>query len=117
MFFIKATTSLFQTDEREEDASFGLPLKFSYCALFIKNPAGVYNYSAYLEPVTYLAWGFIFLFLIIVPLFIFFIAYYAPGEKITLPLAFENVYVTFIMMGATFNPDRISTKIIFGWYV
>ena len=111
-----ATTSLFQTDEREEDASFGLPLKFSYCSLFIKNPAGVYNYTAYLEPVTYLAWGFILLFLLIVPLFIFMIAYGAE-EKISLPWAFENVYVTLIMMGATFNPERISTKIIFGWYV
>ena len=111
-----ATTSLFQTRGREEDASFTLPLKFSYESFFIKNPAGVYNYSAYLEPVTFLAWGFILLFVLIVPLFIFMIAYGAE-EKISLPLALENVYVTIIMMGATFNPNSISTKIIFGWYV
>ena len=35
-------------------------------------------------------------------------------EKLTVPMAFENVYVTFVMMGATFNPVRLSTKIIFG---
>ena len=42
---------------------------------------------------------------------------YGAEEKISLPWAFENVYVTFVMMGATFNPERISTKIIFGWFV
>ena len=88
-------------------------MKFSYQSVFIKNPAGVYNYTAYLEPVTYLAWAFIFIFLMIVPLFIIVVAIFAD-EKLTVPLAFENVYVTFVMMGATFNPVKISTKIIFG---
>ena len=117
IFFI-ATTSLFQTREREEDASFGLPLKFSSQSIFIKNPANVYNYAAYLEPVTNMGWVLILVFFILVPIFIHMVSQWAqeyPG--ISIGSSYEATLVTLVMMGTPFNPTKISTRVIFGRYI
>jgi hypothetical protein len=39
--------------------------------LFIKNPAGTFNYMAYIEPLNYLSWFFIFFGCILAPLILY----------------------------------------------
>ena len=45
--------------------SFAQPITQIYHSLFIKNPSGALNYKAYIEPMHYLAWISVILFLFI----------------------------------------------------
>ena len=73
---ISAPTSLIQTVARTKSASWAIPLVFSYQAIFIKNPTSVYNYAAYLEPMAYLSWVIIVVFLIFTPPFLYLVSTY-----------------------------------------
>ena len=88
---------------------------FSYQAIFIKNPANVYNYEAYVEPMTYMSWILVVLFLMLTPPFLYFAFTYNPNplDKMSVAESFGAVFVTISMMGAPYNPKNISARIIF----
>ena len=62
-----ATASFFVTQQRSAVVTFAMPIFDAYFALFIKNPNDNFNIMAYIEPVHWLAWIGIFVFLATVP--------------------------------------------------
>ena len=62
-----ATTTFAVTQERSTVITFASPLFEVYYALVIKNPAETFNIMAYIEPMQWLAWVGIFVFLATVP--------------------------------------------------
>ena len=115
MFVFLAPTSLIQTVARTESASWAIPLVFSYQAIFIKNPVNVYNYESYVEPMAYLSWGIVIIFLLFTPPFLYFGFSYNPNplDKMSLAESFAAVFITMTMMGAPYNPKNISARIVF----
>ena len=110
-----ATTSLFQTRAREQSASFSLPLEYGFQSVFIKNPANVYNYTAYLEPLTNMSWICILVFLFLLPVLVYAVAKSTnDSSSISLGVSFETVYIALILMGSPFNPSKLSTRVVFG---
>ena len=115
---ISAATSLIQTVERELSTDWTIPLVFSYQSIFIKNPTNVYNYTAYLEPLKYLSWGIIFLFLIISPVFIYFIWKHADEkEPLSMGASYAIVFVSLILLDTPPRPGTLSTRTVFYWLV
>ena len=112
---ISAATSLIQTTARTKSTSWTIPLVFSYQAIFIKNPANVYNYESYVEPMAYLSWGVVAIFLLCTPPFLYFVFSYNtnPLDKMSFAESFAAVFVTISMMGAPYNPKNISARIVF----
>ena len=112
---LSAATSLIQTVARQETTSWTIPLVFSYQAIFIKNPANVYNYESYVEPMAYMSWGVVIIFLLFTPPFLYFGFSYNPNplDKMSLAESFAAVFITMTMMGAPYNPKNISARIVF----
>ena len=115
IFVFLAPTSLIQTVARTESASWAIPLVFSYQAIFVKNPTGVVNYAAYLEPMTYLAWAMVGVFLIMVPPFLYVVFAFNPNphDNVSLAESYAAVFVAMIMLGSPNDPKNMSTRIIF----
>ena len=117
LVYFSAATSLIQTTEREADTDWTLPLVFSYQSIFIKNPTSVYNYTAYLEPLTYLSWGIIFLFLIMIPVPLYLVAAYSrEKDSLSIGESFGAVYVALLLLGSLNDPGQMSTRIVFFRY-
>ena len=116
---IAAPTSLIQTVARTESASWAIPLVFSYQAIFVKNPTGVVNYMAYLEPMTNLSWIGVAVFLIIIPPFLYVVFAFNPNpnDNVSLAESYGAVFVAILMLGSPNDPKNVSTRIIFLWYV
>ena len=116
---LSAATSLIQTVARQETTSWTIPLVFSYQAIFIKNPANVYNYESYVEPMAYMSWGVVIIFLLFTPPFLYFGFSYNPNplDKMSLAESFAAVFVTITMMGAPYNPRNISARIVLLRYI
>ena len=115
IFFIDlliAPTSFIQTAERSVAADFVTPLIFSYKSVFIKNPANVYNFTAYLEPLTYLSWTFIGLFFLLVPYCLHMISKLSR-EKMPIIQSFEAIFMSLLLLGSPNDPSKISTRIAF----
>ena len=114
-FCISAATSLIITLPRVIDADWTTPLVYGYIAIFVKNPAGVVNFQAYLEPVTFLAWGMIVVFLIVIPpfLYIVFALNPNPHDNMSLAQSYGAVFVAMILLGSPNDPKNVSTRIIF----
>ena len=113
--FCIATTSLFQTRAREEAASFSLPLEYGFQSVFIKNPANVYNYTAYLEPLTYWSWLSIMIFLLVFPILLYVVSRWAKdSSQISMGQSLETVYIALILMGSPFDPSKPSIRFVFG---
>jgi len=110
-----AATSLIITLPRVIDADWTTPLVYGYIAIFVKNPAGVVNYQAYLEPMTYLAWGMVVVFLIVIPpfLYIVFALNPNPHDNMSLAQSYGAVFVAMILLGSPNDPKNVSTRIIF----
>ena len=51
--------------------TFAQPITQIYHSLFIKNPQGTFNFKSYVEPMQYMSWIFIGLFLLITPPFLY----------------------------------------------
>ena len=112
--FDLAPTSLIQTMERELATDWTLPLVFSHLSIFIKNPTNTYNYTAYLEPLTYLSWAIIVLFLFAVPPVLFWVSKYAEEFRgMKLEESYGAVYVALLLLGSSHNPVKYSTRIVF----
>ena len=62
-----APTEFTVTLARSQVISFLIPFTEYYHALFIKNPNESYNYMAYIEPLNWLAWLMILVFVIFAP--------------------------------------------------
>ena len=116
---ISAATALIQTAARAESADFSIPLTFAYAAIFIKNPVGDYNYESYVEPMAYLSWGLLMVFLLCTPPFLYFIFSYNPNpqDKMSLAESFAAVFMTITMMGAPYHPKNISARIVLLRYI
>ena len=116
---VSAATALIQTASRAESADFSIPLTFAYAAIFIKNPVGDYNYESYVEPMAYLSWGLLIVFLFLTPPFLYFGFSYNPNpeDKMSLAESFAAVFMTITMMGAPFHPENISARIVLLRYI
>ena len=66
-----ATTVFTVTHERSAVMTFATPLTQIYHSLFIKNPAETFNYMAYIEPMHWLSWISILIFIFFVPPLLF----------------------------------------------
>jgi hypothetical protein len=55
------------TEQRSADMGFASPVTQIYHALFIKNPAENFNFLAYIEPMHWLVWVGLFVFLPTLP--------------------------------------------------
>ena len=106
---------MIQTVARSKPTSWTVPLVFSYQAIFIKNPANVYNYESYVEPMAYLSWGVVVIFLLFTPPFLYFGFSYNPNplDRMSFAESFAAVFVMITMMGAPYNPKNISARIVF----
>ena len=111
-----AAAPLTVNEARLASCSFTTPLELSFQSLFIKNPKSVYNYAAFHEPLTNLAWVVILIYLIILPLLIFLVVFFS-GENPLIPLeeCYGLVYVAIISLGNTHAPKNISTRIVILW--
>ena len=62
-----ATTTFAVTQLRNTVISFGSPIFDVYYSLYTKNPADIFNFMAYIEPMHWLAWICMFVLLATVP--------------------------------------------------
>ncbi len=109
-----APTSLIQTAERQVACDWTIPLVFTYQSVFIKNPTNAYNYTAYLEPITYMAWILVGIFLLATPLFLH--ATWQSSKEpqnASLGQAYSVAYIALVMMGSSHVPLKMSTRILF----
>ena len=109
-----APTSLIQTVERELATDWTIPLVFSHLSIFIKNPTNVYNYTAYLEPLTYLSWAIIVVFLFAIPPVLFYVSKFAEEiQGMKIEESYGAVYVALLLLGSSHDPVKYSTRIAF----
>ena len=66
-----AVTDFTVTNERSAVMTFATPIIQIYHVLFIKNPAETFNYTAYIEPMHWLSWVGIFVFILTLPPLLF----------------------------------------------
>ena len=66
-----ATTTFVVTQQRSTVISFASPIFDAYFSLFIRNPAESFNIMAYIEPMDWLVWVGMFVFLATVPPLLF----------------------------------------------
>ena len=103
-----------QTVVREIACDWTVPLLINHKSIFIKNPTGDYNITAYLEPMTYFSWLLTLFFLLSVP-FVFYLISRQTQEmdKISIIEAYEATFVSMIMIGSNKNPQKYPTRITF----
>ena len=109
-----APTPLIHTVERGLATDWTIPLVFSHLSVFIKNPTNVYNYTAYLEPLTYLSWAIIVVFLFAIPPVLFCVSKFSEEiQGMKLGESYGAVYVALLLLGSSHDPVRYSTRIAF----
>ena len=110
--------SLYVTKSRAEVVSYTVPLDYSAQRIFIKNPSHIYNYTAYLEPLTCWSWISIMIFLLTSSSLLFAITRLGKEPiRTSIIESFEAVYSALIMMDSPFQPSKFTTKVIFGRWV
>ena len=112
-YFIIGAATLYHTQSRAESVSFSTPLNYGSQSIYIKNPANVYNYLAYLEPLTYWSWISI-LILLIAFAFILHTMTRLVKEPIKTSIleSLETVYLALFLMSSPFKPSYFTTRII-----
>ena len=114
IIFTSGTGSFSYTKQRTEVVSFLSQSQFVSHGIFIKNPEHVYNYTVYLEPLTYWSWVAIALFLFSFPIFLFTMTRLVKEPEITSIFeAFETVFLSFFLMGSQFKPSCMTTRVVF----
>ena len=112
-----APASFFMSASREEAVSFSSELDFGTMGLFIKNPDNVYNFTAYLAPLTYWCWVSITLFLLLFSLVLFTMARLVKEPfKISILESFETVTFAFLLTDSPFKPSCLTMKILLARY-
>ena len=71
IFFYTAVSPLAENLERSEVISFSIPIYQARTELFLKNPNDALKFSTYVEPLTWIAWIFIGLFVITMSFFLY----------------------------------------------
>ena len=73
-----APASFTVTVARSRVLTFAIPIAQIYHSLFIQNPSASYNAMAYIEPLHYLSWIILLVFILLVPPFLFFTTRFVP---------------------------------------
>ena len=111
---ITAPTSLIHTVERDNAADFTSPLVFSHKGIFIKNPTNVKNWTAYLDPLTYLSWAMIGFFFLLAPFGLYKISKTSRDEtELSILQSFESIFAAFLQLESPTRPNKMSTRILF----
>ena len=106
---------LTRTLAREEVVSFSTGLDTISLGFFIKRPSHVYNYTAYLEPLTFWSWVSIIFFLFTSPILLFTMTRLVKEPvRISFIESFEVVYVALISMDSPFKPLYFTSRAMFG---
>ena len=66
-----AATDFTVTEEKSAVMTFANPITQIYHALFMKNPTETFNYRAYTEPIHWIAWVGLLVFIAVVPSLLF----------------------------------------------
>ena len=106
---------LTETLARQQVVSFSKGLDIVSLNFFIKTPSDVYNYTAYLEPLTFWSWVSIIIFLFISPVLLFTMTRLVKEpSRMSFIESFEAVYVALISMDSPFKPLYFTSRAIFG---
>ena len=102
---------------RKEAVSFSSELDYGTMGIFIKNPDNVYNFTAYLAPLTYWCWVSITLFLLLFSLVLFTMARLVKEPfKISILESFETVTFAFLLTDSPFKPSCLTMQILLARY-
>ena len=111
--FIIGAATLYHTQSRAESVSFSTALNYGSQSIYIKNPANVYNYLAYLEPLTYWSWISILIMLIAFAFIIHTMTKLVKEPiKTSIFESFETVYLALFLMSSPFKPSYFTTRIV-----
>ena len=69
--FFLAPAAFTVTSERAKVMSFSQPITQIYHSLFIKNPTGNLNYTAFIDPFYWTTWLFLLIFIALTPPFLY----------------------------------------------
>ena len=98
---------------REEAVVFSFELDYGTIGIFIKNPDNVYNFTAYLAPLTYWSWVSISLFLFVFSIVLFAMARLVKEPfKISILESFETVTFAFLLTDSPFKPSCLTMQIL-----
>ena len=98
---------------RKEAVSFSSQLDYGAMGLFIKNPDNVYNFTAYLAPLSYWSWVSISLFLFLFSMVLFTMARLVKEPfKISILESFETVTFAFLLTDSPFKPSCLTMQIL-----
>ena len=98
---------------RKEAVSFSSELDYGTIGIFIKNPDNVYNFVAYLAPLSYWSWASITLFL-----FLFSIILFTMARLVKEPMemsifeSFETVIIAFLLKESAFKPSYLTMRLL-----
>ena len=100
--------------QRTDVVSFSLPLFKGENGFFIKNPANKYNYTAYLQPMTLLAWAFIFVFALVTPLAVFGYNKLNPysANQISLTVSYAWTAMWVLRLDSEYKPLSLVNRIV-----
>ena len=113
LIILLGAATLYHTQSRAESVSFSTPLNYGSQSIYIKNPANVYNYLAYLEPLTYWSWVSILILLIAFAFILHTMTKLVEDSlKISIFESFETVYLALFLMSSPFKPSYFTTRIV-----
>ena len=98
---------------RKEAVSFSSELDYGTIGIFIKNPDNIYNFTAYISPLTYWSWVSITLFLLLFSIVLFAMARLVKEPfKISILESFETVTFAFLLTDSPFKPKCLTMQIL-----
>ena len=118
VFISIAPASFYQNSLRQEVLSFSAAMQVVTNRIFIKNPLYTFNYTVYLNPLTYFSWFCIFMFLVLVPiaLYLFNANSKVSKFKFSLMESYELAFMALLGIGSSYNPSSYSSRILFYRY-
>ena len=98
---------------RAEVVSFSTKLDYGTMGIFIKNPDNVYNYFAYLEPLSYWSWVSVTLFLLMFSIILFTMARLVKEPfRMSIVESLETIILAFLFKESPFKPSYLATQIV-----
>ena len=98
---------------RAEVVSFSTKLDYGTMGIFIKNPDNVYNYFAYLEPLSYWSWVSVTLFLFMFSIILFTMARLVKEPfRMSMVESLETIILAFLFKESPFKPSYLATQIV-----
>ena len=111
-----AITAFAVSRARATVVDFSETITESYSALFIKNPAGTFNYLAFAEPLKYMSWLFVGLFCFLAPPFLFITTRFGNEpmkDEFTWAKSQTFVLSSLTLRGWSVTPDNVSSRCVF----